>query len=121
MADLTTEPSMRQLLVVAGLFLLAACAGEPSPTADQAAPGGLPQWLTGFPDAGPSFAIATLGEEPTQPGYAGFNKAGPLLAATHADQICTLGYQRVAEETAPGEQVPLTVTRVRCSAYRPSF
>lgn len=113
---------MRKFLVVAGLSLLAACASEPSPSDDQAAaPGGLPQWITGFPDAGPSFGITTLAEEPTQPGYAGFNKAGPLLAATHAEQICTLGYQRVGEETDPGEQVPFTVTRVRCNLYRPSF
>ncbi len=106
---------MRQLFAIAGLIVLTSCAREGAP-ADS-----LPQWITGFPDEGPSFGVASPQQAPTEPGYAGFNKSSPELAATRAAQICTLGYQRLGEETAPGEQVPFTVTRIRCAAYRPVF
>jgi hypothetical protein len=112
---------MRRFLAVAGLAALAACASEPGSSSDQPITGGLPQWITGLPGEGPSFGIATLQQPPTQPGYEGFNKASPQLTDIHAAQICTLGYQKLAEETAPGEQVPFTVTQIRCNAYRPSF
>lgn len=111
---------MRHLFVIAGLIMLASCATEPGPAADVNADG-LAQWLTGVPSQGPSFGIATIQQAPTQAGHAELNKAGPLLAAAHAEQICTLGYQRTADETAPGEDVPFTVTTIRCTAYRPSF
>jgi hypothetical protein len=109
---------MRQFLALLGLFVLVSCASEPSPAASG---GGLAQFLTGLPDEGPSFGIATLQEAPPEPGYAAFNKSDPSLAASHAEQICTLGYQRLGDETAPGEQVPFTETRIRCNAYRLSF
>jgi hypothetical protein len=112
---------MRHFLAIASLVALAACASEPGSSSDLPIISSLPQWITGLPGEGPSFGVATLQEPPTQPGYAGFNNASPLLTATHADQICTLGYQKLSEETAPGEQVPFTVTRIRCNAYRPSF
>ena len=103
---------MRPLAILACLMLLASCTGQG---------GGLPQWITGFPDEGPSFGAATLLAAPTQPGYAGFSKASPDLLATHADQICTLGWQNLGEETMEGEEVPLTETMLRCNAYRPAL
>jgi hypothetical protein len=103
---------MRYLAALIGLMLLASCASQVE---------GLPQWVTGFPADGPSFGVVTLPQAPIQPGYAGFSKASPDLLATHADQICTLGWQKIDEETLPGEEVPLTETTLRCNVYRPSL
>jgi hypothetical protein len=101
---------MRQLAALAAFMMLAACTNQ-----------GLPQWITGFPDEGPSFGVVTVTQPPTEPGYAGFSKASADLLAIHADQTCTLGWQNLGEETVPGEQVPLIETTVRCNAYRPSL
>ena len=103
---------MRHLAVLAGLMMLAACTQQME---------GLPGWVTGFPDEGPSFGVVTLSEAPTQPGYAGFSKASPDMLATHADQTCTLGWQDLGEEVMPGEQVPLTEVTLRCNVYRPTL
>jgi hypothetical protein len=103
---------MRLLVALAGFMMLAACTQQME---------GLPGWVTGFPDEGPSFGIANLREAPTQEGYAGFSRASPDLLVTHADQVCTLGWQNLGEETMPGEQVPLIETTVRCNVYRPSL
>jgi hypothetical protein len=103
---------MRHLAALAGLMMLAACTNQME---------GLPNWVTGFPGEQPSFGVVTLTEAPTQPGYAGFSKVSPDLLTTHADQTCTLGWQKLGEETLPGEEVPLVESMVRCNAYRPSL
>ena len=103
---------MRHLAVLAGLMMLAACSSQME---------GLPNWVTGFPSDAPSFGVVTLPEAPTQPGYAGFSKVSPALLADHADQICTLGWQNLGEETMPGEEVPFTETTLRCNLYRPTL
>ena len=103
---------MRYIAALAGLTMLAACTSQ----VEQ-----LPNWVTGFPGEQPTFGVATLTEAPTQPGYAGFSRLSPTALADHADQICTLGWQNVGEETLPGEEVPFVETAVRCNAYRPSL
>jgi hypothetical protein len=81
----------------------------------------LTNWFTGFPGEGPSFGIVTLPQEPTQPGYAGFSRVSPASLSNHADQVCTLGWQKLGEETLPGEEVPLVESTLRCNAYRPTL
>ena len=103
---------MRYLAVLAGLVLLAGCTSQ----VEQ-----LPNWLTGFPGEQPSFGVVTLPEAPTQPGYAGFSRLSATALADHADQICTLGWQKLGEETLPGEEVPLVEQTLRCNPYRPSL
>jgi hypothetical protein len=112
---------MRHLLAVASLVMLTACASEPGASAGGSLIDGLPQWMTGLPDDGPIFGLTALQQAPQDAGYAGFNNASPQMAATHAAQICTLGYQRLAEETAPGEPVNFTLWRGRCNPYRPTL
>jgi hypothetical protein len=107
-----TESLMRHLAALAALMMLAACTSQME---------GLPNWVTGFPGEQPSFGVVTLPEAPTQPGYAGFSKISPTAVADHADQICTLGWQKLGEETLPGEEVPFVEATVRCNAYRPSL
>jgi hypothetical protein len=103
---------MRYLAVLASLVLLAGCTSQ----VEQ-----LPNWLTGFPGEQPSFGVVTLPEAPTQPGYAGFSRLSATALADHADQICTLGWQKLGEETLPGEEVPLVEQTLRCNPYRPSL
>jgi hypothetical protein len=112
---------MRHLLAVASLVMLAACASEPGASANGSFDEGLAQWVLGLPNDGPTFGVSALQQAPEDAGYAGFNNASPQMAATHAAQICTLGYQRLAEETAPGEPVNLTLWRVRCNPYWPTL
>ena len=110
---------MRNFLAVACLVVLAACASgisDNDPSRD-----GLPQFLTGLPGEGPSFGLTALQQAPQDAGYAGFNNASAQIAATHAAQICTLGYQRLGEETPPGEPVNFIFWRVRCNPYRPTL
>jgi hypothetical protein len=112
---------MRHFLAVASLVMLAACASEPGAPGSGSLIEGLPQWLTGLPDDGPIFGLSALPQAPQEPGYAGFNNASPQVADTHAAQVCTLGYQRLAEDLAPGEPVNFTVWRARCNLYRPTL
>jgi hypothetical protein len=112
---------MRHLLAIASLAMLAACASAPGDSTSGSFSDGLAQWITGLPGEGPSFGLTALQQAPQDPGYAGFNNASPQIAATHAAQICTLGYQRLAEEAAPGEPVNFTLWRVRCNPYRPTL
>jgi hypothetical protein len=112
---------MRRMLALCGLMLLAACASEPGSGSDLPVIGWLPQGITGLPGDPPQFGVAGLAQAPTQDGYASFNKASPDVAAVHAAQICTRGYEKLGEETLPGETVPFTRWTVRCNLYRPSL
>jgi hypothetical protein len=112
---------MRHLLAVASLAMLVACASEPGASGSGSYIEGLPQWLTGLPGEGPSFGVSALQQAPQEAGYAPFNNASPQIVPTHAAQICTLGYQRLTEETAPGEPVNFALSRVRCNPYRPTL
>ena len=106
---------MRRALALSALLLLAACASDPGSDAT------LPQWITGYPGYGPEFGTAGLASDQLPPGYAGFNNTDPQLAAQHAAQICTLGFQSLDQATVPGEPIGFATNRVRCSVYRPSF
>jgi len=112
---------MRHFLAVASLVVLAGCASGFGISENDPSRDGLAQFLTGLPGDGPIFAVTALPQEPQEPGYAGFNNGSPQVAATHAGQVCTLGYQRLADEAAPGEPVGFTVWRVRCNPYRPTL
>jgi len=115
------ERPMRNLLAVTSLVILAACASTPGDPASGPSIEGLPQWLTGLPGDGPTFGLTALQQTPQDAGYVGSNNASPQIAATHAAQVCTLGYQRLGEETPPGEPVNFTLWRVRCNPYRPTL
>ena len=112
---------MRHFLAVASLVVLASCASGFGISENDPSRDGLAQFLTGLPGDGPIFGLTALPQAPQEPGYAGFNNASPQIAAVHAAQVCTLGYQPLAEETPPGEPVNFTLWRVRCNPYRPTL
>ena len=112
---------MRRALALSAMLLLAGCVSEPGSQSDVPVISALPQFITGLPGYGPEFGTAGLTDAPLPPGYAGFNNQGPQVAAQHASQICTLGYQTLDQATQPGDPVPFDDWRVRCNVYRPSF
>jgi hypothetical protein len=112
---------MRRALALSAILLLAACVEDPGSRSDLPLVSALPQFITGLPGYGPDFGAAGLQQGQLPPGYAGFNNTGPQVAAQHASQICTRGYETLDQGTAPGDPVPFVDWRVRCNAYRPSF
>ena len=112
---------MRLFPALVGLLALAACASEPGSESDLPVISSLPQFITGLPGNGPEFGVAGLEQAKLPAGYAGFNNVGPDIAARHAAQICTQGYQVIEQGTAPGDPAGIVEWRVRCNAYRPSL
>lgn len=112
---------MRKTLAVAALLSLAACASEPGSQSDLPVISLLPQFITGLPGDSLDFGVAGLEQAQIPPAYAAFNNTGPQVAAQHADQICTRGYQKLREDALPGDPVGFIEWRVRCNAYRPSL
>jgi hypothetical protein len=115
------ERLMRRSLVLTGLLLLAACAGDPGSEADLPVVSFIPQFITGLPGVQPDFGVTGLAQAPTQAGYADFNNAAAEVPEQHAASICTLGWQKLEEGQAPGDPVPYLRQRVRCNAYRPTL
>jgi hypothetical protein len=115
------ERLMRRSLVLTGLFLLAACAGDPGSEFDLPVVSYIPQFITGLPGEQPNFGVTGLAQAPTQAGYAGFNNAAAEVPEQHAASVCTLGWQKLEEGQAPGDPVAFTRQRVRCNAYRPTL
>jgi hypothetical protein len=112
---------MRFVPALIVLLALAACESEPGSMSDRPVVSSLPQFITGLPGNGPDFGVAGLVPGPLPAGYDGFNNVGPQVAATHAAQVCTLGYEKLDEQSQPGDPIAFAEWHVRCNPYRPSF
>jgi hypothetical protein len=75
--------------------------------------------VSGGSGESPEFGVsAWLGGTNVPANYAAFNASEEAVAAFHAEQICTLGYERLAERTLAFDPGRLAWWRVRCAPYR---
>jgi hypothetical protein len=112
---------MRHAIALTAVLLLAACASDPGSRSDLPVISSLSQFITGLPGYQPEFGVAGLEAKKLPAGFDGFNNTEPGVAAAHAAQVCTLGYQTLVEGVVPGDPVGFVAWGVRCNAYRPSL
>ena len=101
---------MRLVVAVASMLMLSACTGMlQTPWF----------WEADYPQ--PEFGVTGLKGDKMPAGQAMFNRTDPAAVDTHAKQICTQGYQKVAEQTLPADVAEFQYARIACNAYRPDF
>jgi hypothetical protein len=98
---------MRAALLALSLAL-SACAGLAEQAAYSVSGGASPQ---------PEFGVSALVGGAMPANYAAFNRVDPQVADFHARQICTLGYERLAEDVIAWDPGQLAQWRVRCEPY----
>jgi hypothetical protein len=95
--------------LIALTFSLSACAG----IADQAV-----YSVSGGASEQPDFGVSALASGEDMPAnYAAFNKVDPQVADFHARQVCTLGYEKLAEQMLAWDPGQLAWWRVTCVPY----
>jgi hypothetical protein len=103
---------MRAALLLAASLALASCAGITEQAVYSVSSGS---------GESPEFGVSALSAGPMPANYAAFNRIDEHVNDFHAQQFCTLGYDKLEQGTMPYDPGTLAWWRVRCVPYELGF